>query len=34
MGTILKGKGYTGGVVEAEAVVSEKPFGLPIPSGI
>jgi predicted aconitase with swiveling domain len=27
MGTILKGKGYTGGVVEAEAVVSEKPFG-------
>jgi hypothetical protein len=27
MAEILKGKGYTGGVVEAEAIVSEKPFG-------
>ena len=27
MGQVLKGKGYIDGIVEAEAIVSEKPFG-------
>jgi predicted aconitase with swiveling domain len=27
MGKVLKGKGYTDGIVEAEAIVSQKPFG-------
>ena len=27
MGELLKGKGYIDGVVEAEAIVSQRPFG-------